>query len=1178
MGSRRGGWSTVMHSLVAVVTIAFIAGCAPEPEIYVPLTDPPPPPGEPLLPSHLDCARWRYDGVEKGTLPDEWNEDDYRFTSDRDPALARSPQSQCGQLGAAVDLAWGLETGMPDVVVAVLDSGIRWRDADVMEDLADQAYLNRGELPLPQVLDPDTGVVTTGNPDPTGDPYDANGDGRFSVSDYANDPRVSDRNDNEILDPEDLILTPEFNDGVDSDGNGYVDDISGWDFLHNDNDPNDDVDYGHGSGQARDAVAAHNGVRSFGMCAECSFLPVRVSDSFMAEGGRFAAGVLFAVDSGAAVIGEALGGITNPPQVQAAIDAAYYSGVPIMASMADEQSQHGNLPAVNNHMIGVNSVTEAMSFLDDVGPILVGKRDALALNGCTNYGAITWISVPSNGCSSEATGNSSGMVGLMISAARRQGITLSANEIAQLLQTTADDVDFSTPNHFDPANNDRDPFGQKRYPTVKGWDATFGFGRINTYESVKAIVDGDIPPEADITSPAWFTMHPTSGTLPIVGAVDAPRAASYDYRVEWTTGLQTAPYPAVDTWHVVASGHGLTEPVDGRLATLDLAQVAAALPGGGSGTPTADDGSAEPDRFTVRVRVVVTDDQGRVGTMNRQFSVHDDPSLIEASVVEGAGMSSPRFVDVDGDGRDEMVLGTDEGYVHVMDHTGAELPGFPVRTPRAAYWHGDSPTAQRFGIEAPGEAIGVGAPAVGDLDGDGANEIVVADLGGNVTWWDATGAKVGSASVEPAFSRESATDEWNRMKRGIVGSAALGDLDGDGTLEIVVAAMDRHVYAWHHDSSPVAGFPVLVVDPGQVAEVDPETHHVTFRSPDATLIGGELIATPALGDLDGDGRPEIVIGGQEQYDEPPAVFPGIGIPTQSGNTRLYMISPDGTKASGSATRGPSDVHPDAQAYLKGWPVAMPMIMADILPMIGGGISTQAAIGDVNGDGRLEVASSSVSGQTLVLNHTGRSVYEVLGLRLALNWLNAPGVATDSDDAAILLNAFGGTAMGNIGSTRYHDVVATTSGGMRALDTLFSNDQQGQPHLTVWSGENGAVRDGFPRVTADIAFFVTPGIFDVDGDGNNDVVAGNGVHLLHAASAAGPAPEGWPKLTGGWVVGTPTVGDWTGDGNAEVAVVTRTGQLLVWTTPAAPSGVGRWTGFGANAHNDGNVTTVIKAGG
>ena len=31
--------------------------------------------------------------------------------------------------------------------------------------------------------------------------------------------------------------------------------------------------------------------------------------------------------------------------------------------------------------------------------------------------------------------------------------------------------------------------------------------------------------------------------------------------------------------------------------------------------------------------------------------------------------------------------------------------------------------------------------------------------------------------------------------------------------DYVAAGMDRHVYAWHRNGSPVAGFPVLVVDP-----------------------------------------------------------------------------------------------------------------------------------------------------------------------------------------------------------------------------------------------------------------------------------------------------------------------------------------------------------------------------
>ena len=79
-----------------------------------------------------------------------------------------------------------------------------------MEDLAGNAYLNRGELDPPIGAEPGAA-----------DPYDANGDGRFSVLDYAQDPRVSDVNGNGLVDPEDLILDPSLADGADSDGNGY---------------------------------------------------------------------------------------------------------------------------------------------------------------------------------------------------------------------------------------------------------------------------------------------------------------------------------------------------------------------------------------------------------------------------------------------------------------------------------------------------------------------------------------------------------------------------------------------------------------------------------------------------------------------------------------------------------------------------------------------------------------------------------------------------------------------------------------------------------------------------------------------------------------------------------------------------------------------------------------------
>ena len=356
-------------------------------------------------PPPLDCTNWRYNAPDPAKLPADFGNDpkDYRATSARSADSAGSAALLCGQRGPAADLAWGVTRGSSQVIIAELDSGIEWHDPKAMNDLATKVHLNTAEMALP------AGCAE----------YDCNHDGVVNVTDWANDPGVHDRNGNGVLDPEDLILDPAFNDHTDADHNGYVDDIAGWNFLQDNNDPLDDVEYGHGTGEARDSTAADGNGGDFGVCPNCMVLPVKVGDSFIADGGRFAAGVLFGLDSGASIIQEALGALTNPPQAQQAIDAAYRRGVPIVASMADEASKHPNLPAAMNHTIPVNSVTNVAGPLDSID-VPFSDSDYLALNGCTNFGAITWVTVPSGSCSSEATGRGAGMVGLIESAARRR--------------------------------------------------------------------------------------------------------------------------------------------------------------------------------------------------------------------------------------------------------------------------------------------------------------------------------------------------------------------------------------------------------------------------------------------------------------------------------------------------------------------------------------------------------------------------------------------------------------------------------------------------------------------------------------------------------------------------------------------------------------------------------------
>ena len=173
--------------------------------------------------------------------------------------------------------------------------------------------------------------------------------------------------------------------------------------------------------------------------------------------------------------------------------------------------------------------------------------------------------------------------------------------------------------------------------------------------------------------------------------------------------------------------------------------------------------------------------------------------------------------------------------MHALRPNGTELPGWPVQTARLPLHLGERAYHAIDGVGAEHGAAVIGALAAGDLFGDGRLEVVADDNQGNVYAWNQTGHVVFHQHSDPRFSgaplqpfhtvRQGVRD---RTERGFVGSPVLASLDGHG-LDVIVAGEDRHVYAWHANGRPVAGFPVLVADPDKVAAVDPRTHHVTFR-------------------------------------------------------------------------------------------------------------------------------------------------------------------------------------------------------------------------------------------------------------------------------------------------------------------------------------------------------------
>ena len=160
--------------------------------------------------------------------------------------------------------------------------------------------------------------------------YDANDDGVVNVVDYSCDPRVERDpgqrgglgvGPSDLLDPQDILIA--FSDGDDDDSNGFTDDMVGWDFLDDDNDPFDDVQYGHGTGEARDSSGEADNGGDIGACPNCMVIHMRVGDSFIADSNRFAQAAIYATDNGVDVIQEALGTLNNSSLSRAAVDYAY---------------------------------------------------------------------------------------------------------------------------------------------------------------------------------------------------------------------------------------------------------------------------------------------------------------------------------------------------------------------------------------------------------------------------------------------------------------------------------------------------------------------------------------------------------------------------------------------------------------------------------------------------------------------------------------------------------------------------------------------------------------------------------------------------------------------------------------------------------------------------------------
>ena len=480
-----------------------------------------------------------------------------RYTDPTGPNVGKGMVSGFNAAGA-----WKITRGDPSVGVAVLDTGINWDNAG----LRDRVTLNRAELPPPA-----GGTV-----------YDVNANGVLDVDDYKDDPRVG----KAAPTGQDLIRA--FSDNTDADANGYVDDIAGWDFFDDDNDPQDTSSYfaakNHGSGRASEAVEKGNdGAGSIGVCPKCQYMPMRVWDTFVADQNNFFMAVTYATDNGIEVIVGADGGLYHSAFAENASQYAYEHGVSQIYSGDDLNTGNHNYPAAYDHTMLIEGVSadaeglgmelpsnendpgirkaliELLKNVPGIGTSVPVKTYFRGAN-TTQFGGKSSISMHGP-TGSTNTGKAGGAAALVISAAREKGINLSADELRILLEQTAEDIlpgDTVGTGNPDPAQ--------------KGFDTHFGYGRANVGEAVRRAAQGKIPPEAAIESPDWYAPV-TGATATITGRADARDSiggGAFNWKLEYGVGL------APTQWSEVRSGSSSGPPVT-NFGTVPLDQVRAAL-------------------------------------------------------------------------------------------------------------------------------------------------------------------------------------------------------------------------------------------------------------------------------------------------------------------------------------------------------------------------------------------------------------------------------------------------------------------------------------------------------------------------------------------------------------------------------------------------------------------------
>ncbi|MGD9548283.1 MAG: C25 family cysteine peptidase [Candidatus Krumholzibacteriia bacterium] len=344
--------------------------------------------------------------------------------------------------------------------------------------------------------------------------------------------------------------------------------------------------------------------------------------------------------------------------------------------------------------------------------------------------------------------------------------------------------------------------------------------------------------------------------------------------------------------------------------------------------------------------------------------------------------------------------------IRIFRHDGSELPGWPVSTGGVA-----------------GTTWNWATPAVGDIDGDGEPEIVVATLNGRIWAWNVDGTEVIDGDANPAtmgilYYRPGSDGEWS------MSAPALYDLDGDGAKDLIFGTRSdatglKRLMAIRYDGTDLPGFPIIV--------------------------SGPVGCSPAVADLNNDGMVEIII------------FTGWKV--------VYVIQADGSNYPG---------------FPKGYPYGSTLSWV-----------TSPGVGDLDADGQLEIVLTT----------------NVSGLE---SWILAYDTNVGSTSGTLM------TAIQLPGSTEGSPVIGDIDGdgSPEILQGIGGGDENAPDAMYAFHADGSSVA-GFP-ISLDGPGMTSPVICDLDKDSDVDIVYaawGRKVSVWDMPFAFDAAGLYWPTFHG-----------------------------------------------------------------